>query len=132
MSRDTLEATISELVDVIAPGGVSVVTGVTQVYPFEPALVQMAKPTAITVDDGGMTDIAYVINVRVYQSTDVDGKAAAENMRAVYQQLDELLTPYWGPTEWVKEFDRDIGALVATCRIEVGREDGLLRLGGGL
>jgi hypothetical protein len=131
MSRETITAAIAELYATIAPGDVSAVAGVTKVYPFEPAPGQMAKPVAVTIDDGGLTDLHYHLIIRVYQSTDIDASQAATGHRAVYQALDVLLTSYWGPVEWVKEHDAEIGALIATCRLEVGREDGLLRLGGG-
>lgn len=132
MSRDTISNAVAELYATIAPSGVPAVSGITKVYPFDPAPGQMAKPTAVTVDDDGLSDLHYVLVVRVYQSTDVDAQKAAETLRSIYQQLDVLLTTHWGPVEWVREDDREIGALIATCRLEVGREDGLLRTGGGL
>lgn len=130
MSRDTLTATVAELANVIAPGGVPAITGVAKVYPYEPKSGAMAKPTAITIDDGGMTDTDFVIVVRVYQTTDVDARRATETLRSVYQALDDLLTPYWGPTEWTRQDDPELAALIAECRLEVGREDGHLRTRG--
>jgi hypothetical protein len=131
MSRSSLEATIAELYAFLAPEGVPAVTGVSRVYDHEPALGKMVKPVAVTIDDAGLTDLAYVIVVRIYHSTDVDAAKATATLRRLYQELDDLLTTHWGPTEWIREDDREIGALIASCRIEVGREDGKLRIGGG-
>lgn len=128
MSRETITAAIAELYATIAPAGVAAVPGVTAVYPFEPAPGQMAKPTSVTIDDGGLNTHAYVIVIRVYQTTDVDAQQAAENHRAVYQALDVMLTTRWGPVEWIKDNDHALGALVATCRLDVAREDDFLRI----
>lgn len=131
MSRTSLEATIAELYEVLAPDGVPAVSGVARVYDHEPAPGQMVGPVAVTIDDGGLTDVSYIVVVRVYHTTDVDAAKATATLRRLYQEIDDLLTTHWGPTEWVRENDREIGALIASCRLEVGREDGKLRLGGG-
>lgn len=131
MSRDTITNAVSELVGDVAPGGVSAVAGITKVYDHEPAPGAMAKPTAVTVSWGGTDPLSFTLLVRVYQTTDVDAAGAARNLEAVAQALDILLEPHWGPVEWTAENDRELGALIATCRVEVGREDGKFRATGG-
>ena len=130
--RDTVSNTIAELAALLAPSGTPAVAGVTQVYDHEPAAGQMAKPTAVTLAWAATDPAFWTLSLRVYQTTDVDAALAARTLEAVSQALDDLLEPHWGPAEWTAENDRDLGALVATCRIEVGREDGKLRTGGGL
>jgi hypothetical protein len=115
----------------IAPGGAPAVSGVVAVYDYEPAPGQMAKPTAVTVSWAGKDPAIFTLLLRVYQATDIDAQQAARNLERISDDLDGLLEAYWGPVEWTAENDRDLGALVATCRIEVGREDGELRLAGG-
>ena len=132
MSRDTITNAVLELAGVLAPAGSPAVSGVTQVYDHEPAPGQMAKPTSVTVAWSGTEPDFWTLNVRVYQTTDIDAAAAARNLEAVSQAIDILLEPHWGPAEWTAELDPELGALVATCRVLVGREDGKLRIGGGL
>jgi hypothetical protein len=130
--RDTISNAVAELVETIAPGGTPAVAGLVRVYDHEPAPGQIAKPTSATVAWAATDPNFWTLLLRVYQTTDVDARVAARNLEAVSQALDVLLEPYWGPAEWSAENDRELGALIATCRIEVGREDGKLRTGGGL
>lgn len=126
MARTSITATKTEIAALLAPAGVPATSGVTAVYAYEPAGGQMQGPTTISVFTAGMTPTEWMVAVRIYQTVDIDAADAQATMDTILPATDRLLgsTGRYGPSQWEVEMDPVIGKLVATCVLQVGREDG--------
>lgn len=98
------------------------VTGVTTAYDHEPTT--HGKPVALTVSSAGIAPTDYLIAVRIYVTTETPVEEAQATMDAVVEAADNALPSWAGPSNWSIEWDQEEGQLVATCILEVGREDG--------
>lgn len=126
MATNTFVACISDLFNVLASDsvGTSRVSGVTKVYAYEPANHQSLKPVVVTISPAGMTPYDWTIALRVYQTTDVDPAAAQSNIISMTTAIDSLLfSTVYGPSNWTFDLNNDLGVIVATAILEVGRTE---------
>lgn len=121
MARTSLAAAKAELHALITTGGLP--AGVTVSYAHEPAPGHLQKPAAITIFTAGMSPTDYLIALRIYVTTDVDAVKAQDDLDTLIMLVDARMTSGFGPSNWDVEWFADLGALVATCVFEVGRED---------
>lgn len=98
------------------------VSGVTTAYDHEP--VAHDKPVALTVSSAGIAPTDYLIAVRIYVTTEIPVEDAQDKMDSVLEAADNALPSWAGPSQWSIEWDQEQGQLVATCVLEIGREDG--------
>lgn len=108
----------------LAPNNVPAVAGITRVYDHEPKPGDLAKPVSLTIFNAGMTPAFYVLEMRLYVSTESNAAAAQRTLDTLIMSVDALMTATFGPSNWTTAWDLDLGALVATCTLDqIGRED---------
>lgn len=108
----------------LAPNGVPALTGVTRVYDHERAPGDLIKPVAVTIFNAGMTPAFYVLEIRLYVSTESSASWAQKELDRLMIEVDGLMTATFGASNWSTVFDAELGFLVATCTLDqVGRED---------
>ena len=119
MARTSIAAAKAELYGLVS--GANLPSGVTIAYDHEPGKVE--KPVALTISTAGMDADFYLIALRIYQSADVDAKAAQANLDTLILSLEGRLTSGFGRADWTVDWLADINAFVATVVLPVGRED---------
>lgn len=138
MSRDTLAAAKEELFELLTPDGIPAVDGVTAVYSYDPGaarIAELAEPVLLLIATGMVTPTSWVITVRIVFDAAVDIAAAQTAADEILPEVDLLLAPHWGPSDWECGHSDDLPtpyarpAWVAECRLEVHRADGRLRPG---
>lgn len=121
MARNSLAASKAELYALLS--GANLPDSVVAAYDYEPLPGQMAKPVALTISTAGMDPNFYLLAVRLYQSAEVDARAAQANLDTLILTVEHKLTDGFGMAPWSVEYLADLDALVATCVLPVGRED---------
>jgi hypothetical protein len=121
VSRTSIANAKQELYGLVS--GTNLPAGVTAAYDYEPLPGQMAKPTAITISTLAMDPDFYQLAVRIYQTAEIDARAAQMNLDTVILLVEDRLTSGFGMATWTVEYAADLDALVATCIVPVGRED---------
>lgn len=101
-------------------------TAVQRVYDHEPMPGDIAKPVSITLLLRGVEPDFFQFDVRVYASDGTQQITQARLDNAL-QQIDQRLstTAQFGPSNWAVDWMDDIAAWMATCQLQVPREDNL-------
>lgn len=121
MSRNSIAAAKQELYALLS--GANLPSPVVAAYDYEPLAGQLAKPTAITISTAGMDPDFYLLALRLYQSAEVDARAAQATLDTLILTVENKLTSGFGVASWTVEYAAELDALVATCVLPVGRED---------
>lgn len=108
----------------LAPNNIPAVSGVTRVLDHEPGPGDLAKPVTLTIFNAGMTPAFYVLEMRLYVSTEASASRAQRDLDRLMLEVDELMTATFGPSNWSVVWEPESGFLVATCTLDqIGRED---------
>lgn len=103
----------------------SKVTGVTAAFDHEPANYAGLPPVFTTCVVGGMTPESWLFVVRLYISMSADAAQAQRDLGTLMPAVDRAIgaDSHFGPSEWESDVNREIGCVVATNTLQVGRED---------
>lgn len=124
MSRTTLANAKAELVALLVTGGAPAVSGVTQVYGYDPPVKDLAGPVAIAVSTDSVTPTEWRLAVRIYITATVDAKQAQDDLDTLIPAVDAKLTSGFGPSQWTIDLPSEERPFyTATHVLEVGRED---------
>lgn len=86
---------------------------------------RLKRPAAVSVGTDGMTPDFYRVAVRIWIALD------EQNLGPAYDLLDEHLAGVdqalgnggFGPSDWIVEGQDDPPVIIATCVLELGRDD---------
>lgn len=129
MARDSLAAAHAELFAQLHAGNqMSVIDGVTVIYPHHVGRGLMLKPVTVTVTPAGRTPDDWVCAIRVYTwigDDDVDLVAANSDLHlAVVEGIEDAVDGHWGPTNWtIGPHPDQEDTLFAEWLVTCGRED---------
>lgn len=127
MARTSITATKAELFALLATGSdgtpQSGLSPLERIFDHEPYPQDGAKPYWLTIATAGQTPTDWVIAMRIYGDGTVGAKEVQDNIDALTSAVMAKLTGPYGDSMWEIDWVDEIGCFVATCLLEVGRED---------
>lgn len=118
MSRNTLEGAFDELFALVD----GTVTGLRSLD-HEPRPGDKIRVASVTVSFAGMDADFWHLALRIYVDLGVNARQAQSDLMTLTVAVDRLMAAGFGPSVWTVGVHEDLDALVATCVLEVGRQD---------